>query len=261
MTIRSVEGGSYTLDNTTIVTYNGNGDIDIIIDVTCQTIDFNDATITYFTINNTDATTLTNINLPLLTDFNCSYNQFTDQLPDFGACVLLTNFTCDNNQFTDKLPSFDTCIQLQYFTCSNNQFTDQLPSFDTCVQLQVFYCNSNQFTDQLPDFGTCIQLQVFYCNSNQFTGTLPDFGTCIQLQYFICNNNQFTGTLPDFSACVQLRFFRCDENLYIRANVNNFIATLPPGNPPGQLYINNQKNPSPLGITNADVTHGGWTVA
>ena len=97
MTFRSNSGGSYTLDNTTIVTYNSNGDTDITINETCQTIDFNDATITSFTIIDTNAITLTNINLPQLQSFYCYKNGFTGPLPNFAACVQLQSFYCNKN--------------------------------------------------------------------------------------------------------------------------------------------------------------------
>ena len=118
---RSNAGGSYTLDNTTIVNYSGDGNTNIIKNVTCQTIDFNDATITYFIISVTYATTLTNINLPLLQEFSCWGNQLTE-LPSFSACVQLQIFSCWGNRLTE-LPSFSACDQLQLFDCGYNQLT------------------------------------------------------------------------------------------------------------------------------------------
>ena len=227
MTIRSNSGGSYTLDNTTIVNYSGNGNTDIVINAICQTIDFNDATITYFIIFNTNATTLTNINLPQLEVFFCANNQFTGTLPSFNACTLLQNFNCYNNQFDGTLPSFNTCTLLVYFSCHENQFTDTLPSFNTCTLLVYFSCHENQFTDTLPSFNACTQLEVFYCYNNQFDGTLPSFNACTLLQDFICRINQFTDTLPSFNACTKLVYFSCREN--------QFTDTLPSFNACTQL--------------------------
>jgi hypothetical protein len=240
ITISSNSGGSYILDNTIIVNYQSGNNL--VINVMCQTIDFNDATITSFTIINTNATTLTNINLPLLQNFNCSTNQFTGTLPSFSTCTQLLLFLCDDNTFSGMLPSFGTCTQLTDFYCSTNQFTGTLPSFSTCTQLLNFYCPTNQFTGTLPSFSTCTQLLNFFCSTNQFTGTLPSFFTCTQLLIFLCDINTFSGTLPDFAACTTLQLFGCSSNTFsgtfpdfatcaalqsVGCNSNTFSGTLP----------------------------------
>lgn len=98
------------------------------------------------------------------------------------------------NQFTNNIPEYKNLSRLSYLYLNNNQFTT-LSKFQNLTELLRFHAHNNLLTGNIPDFGDCPKLTFLLLHNNRFNGyTIGSISKLYRLRFVNFSNNLLTQT-------------------------------------------------------------------